>query len=97
MLNTFKIGGNSTNVSFNTPSTGIIQKSHPKSKFTRFHSGSPMAKHMLDTDGNKLPVKRKGYSESYDYLPIVVLQLMIFSDGDLICEFILQSDLEENV
>lgn len=45
MLNntSFNIGDITNRVSFNSPSTGIIQKSHPRSNFIRFHAKSKMA------------------------------------------------------
>lgn len=47
MLNvtSFNIGEITSKVSLNTPSSGIIQRSHPRSKFVRFHSRSPMSEY----------------------------------------------------
>lgn len=49
MLNTvtLNIGDCTNKVSFNTPSTGIIQKSNPKSNFIRFHSKSELAEYVF--------------------------------------------------
>lgn len=49
MLNvtSFNIGDITSKVSLNAPSTGIIQRSHPRSNFVRFHARSPMSECVL--------------------------------------------------
>ena len=42
-ITSFNIGDITSKVSFNAPSTGIIQKSHPRSNFERFYYKSEMA------------------------------------------------------
>ena len=51
MLNvtSFNIGEITSKVSLNTPSSGIIQRSHPRSKFVRFHSRSPMSEYAFSS------------------------------------------------
>ncbi len=85
MLNTFKIGGNTTNVSFTNPSTGIIQKSHPKSTFVRCQKGSSMEDWLFD-DNPCLKRKKSGYYEKY--ADVTVLQIMVFGDNQLLIEIV---------
>ena len=51
MLNvtSFNIGEITSKVSLNTPSSGIIQRSHPRSKFVRFHSRSSMSEYAFSS------------------------------------------------
>lgn len=95
MFNTFKIGGATASVSFNSPCTGIIQKSHPKSRFKKFHHTSSLAKEFFHTDGSFIEIKDKSQwqSDSCIKLPVTILQLMAFGDGEFICEFVFDSDL----
>lgn len=54
-VTSFNIGEITSKVSLNTPSSGIIQRSHPRSKFVRFHSRSEYAfSSRLSKDGRKL-------------------------------------------
>ena len=57
MLNvtSFNIGEITSKVSLNTPSSGIIQRSHPRSKFVRFHSRSAFSSR-LSKDGPEIVV-----------------------------------------
>lgn len=96
MLNTFKIGGNttSTKVSFNSPSSGIIQKSHPKSRFIKCHAKSKLADWIMGWDNE--PSLRKEGKYSADILtPITVLQLMVFGNDELIVEIVNNDDLKD--
>lgn len=88
MLNntTFKIGDITNEVSFNTPCSGLIQKSHPKSNFVRFHAKSPMA----DWVFSDYPRLQK---EPYNVYEIVVLQIMVFGDNELLVEYVYEKDL----
>jgi hypothetical protein len=60
MLNSYYIGGNTTNnkceVRLNTPSTGFIQKSNPVSRFIRFQRGSEIEKLLFPTDPRDVPM-----------------------------------------
>ena len=80
MLNvtSFNIGEITSKVSLNTPSSGIIQRSHPRSKFVRFHSMSEYAfSSRLSKDGPE----------------IVVLQIMIFGNDELLVEYVCEQEL----
>jgi len=102
--NSFNIGGNTTKVSFNTPSTGIIQKSHPKSRFIRFHNGSALAKTVLDyEDNSRLEIDNPsreftinnatGKLAYHQTIFITVLQLMIFGENWIMAEIVNDKDL----
>jgi hypothetical protein len=66
--NSFKIGAPTTNVSFNTPSMGMIQKSHPLSKFVKFHFTSQLSGRLLDSidEAHVLKSEIKQYSHISD-------------------------------
>ena len=89
MLNntSYKIGGNSTSVSFNAPSTGIIQKSHPKSRFVRCAKWSKMEDWLFDDEPC---LKRQRYSSApYEkYVDVTVLQIMVFGENQLLIEIV---------
>lgn len=87
MLN-FNIGDLTNTVSLNTPCTGIIQKSHPRSNFKRFHVKSPMAEWVF----SDYPRLKESYSDSKE---IVVLQIMVFGDNELLIEYVFKEDLEK--
>lgn len=100
MLNniaSFKIGDITNQVSFNAPCTGIIQKSHPRSNFVRFHVHSDMAKWVF-SDYPRLE-KETWYSNKGDTPKIVILQIMVFGDNELLMEYVHEKDLknEENI
>jgi hypothetical protein len=88
MLNvtSFNIGEITSKVSLNTPSTGIIQKSHPRSNFTRFHARSPRAEYVL----SDFPRLTKDSSRK-----LVVLQIMVFGNDELLVEYVYEEDLLE--
>lgn len=88
MLNvtSFNIGEITSKVSLNTPSSGIIQRSHPRSKFVRFHSRSPRS-----------PMSEYAFSSrprlSKDGPEIVVLQIMVFGNDELLVEYVCEQEL----
>lgn len=88
MLNvtSFNIGEITSKVSLNTPSTGIIQKSHPRSNFTKFHARSPRAEYVL----SDFPRLTKDSSRK-----LVVLQIMVFGNDELLVEYVYEEDLLE--
>lgn len=88
MLNvtSFNIGDITSKVSLNTPSTGILQKSHPRSNFTRFHARSPRAEYVL----SDFPRLTKDSSRK-----LVVLQIMVFGNDELLVEYVYEEDLLE--
>lgn len=83
MLNvtSFNIGEITSKVSLNTPSSGIIQRSHPRSKFVRFHSRSPMSEYAFSSRLSK------------DRPEIVVLQIMVFGNDELLVEYVCEQEL----
>lgn len=93
MLNTnIQLGSNSQTVRFNQPSTGILQRSHPKSIFVRFQKNSEMEKEIFPYDGTKpfLTIK-----SSYDKKYVVVLQVLIFGDNSYLVEVVEEEFLNE--
>lgn len=101
MLNniaSFKIGDITNQVSFNAPCTGIIQKSHPRSNFVRFHVHSDMAKWVF-SDYPRLVKDVWNYSDvGYNKIyanKIVVLQIMVFGDNELLIEYVHEKDLND--
>lgn len=65
-----KLGSNTTNVQFNTPSTGMMQRSHPKSRFIRFQKGSDMEKLIFpiaDNEESKLSRSETKYRDPSSY------------------------------
>ena len=94
MLNTsIKLGD--TNVTFNAPCTGMIQKSHPKSNFIRFHQASKMADWVF-SDYPRLVEKEWSFDNNYHKIyagKIVVLQIMVFGDNELIIEYVYEKDI----
>lgn len=86
MLNTSIKLGDAT-VTFNTPCTGMIQKSHPKSNFARFHQRSKMA----DWVFSDCPRLKEG---TYQVDKIIVLQIMVFGDNELLMEYVYEKDIE---
>lgn len=96
MLNTINIrlGSNSQTVSFNTTSTGMMQRSNPNSIFIRFHKTSNLAKMVFPDNGNNPYIEKFEYSSSkYDKyketngkLEVTVLQVLIFGQDEFLCE-----------
>lgn len=80
MLNvtSFNIGEITSKVSLNTPSSGIIQRSHPRSKFVRFHSRSSMSEYAFSSR-----LSKDG----------VVLQIMVFGNDELLVEYVCEQEL----
>jgi len=105
-----KLGSNTTNVQFNTPSTGMMQRSHPKSRFIRFQKGSDMETLIFplsDIEESKLRRKETKYRESDSFnrhgssyhididTPVTILQILIFGADQYLCEVVKNSDLIE--
>jgi hypothetical protein len=98
MLNTtnIKMGSNTSNVVLNTPSTGMIQRSHPKSFFIRFHSSSAMCKMVFPPNGEG------AHSHEQDEYPrkrtfISVLQMLVYGDDWFMVEVVKVEDLTDEV
>lgn len=100
MLNTtnLKLGSNSQSVSFNSPSTGMLQKSHPKSRFVRFQRGSQMEAELFPSDKKNTSIlthtETKSYSGSFNsykdvtHHEVTVLQIMVFGEDHFLCEVV---------
>lgn len=94
MLNTsINLGHNSQTVTFNTPSHGMIQRSHPKSRFIRFQKGSDVEKMVFPLSGPSYI--REGDNTWDTKYNIEVLQVMIFGDNYYLVEIVETDDLIE--
>lgn len=73
----------STTVQFNTPCTGILQRSHPRSVFIRFQKESEMERNIFPCNGTTSTIKR------YDkYIDVTILQILIFGDNSFLVEVV---------
>lgn len=88
--NSIKLGSNSQSITLNTPSTGMMQRSHSKSAFVRFQKGSEMEKRIFPMDASNPIVIRNGCD-----IEIVVLQISIFGDNYYLVEIVEASFLKE--
>lgn len=88
MLNTLKIGDITSKVTFNTPCTGLIQKSHPRSNFVRFHAKSQLANWVFSSYPRLV-------EETCNIKKIIVLQVMVFGDNEMLIEYVYEKDLKE--
>ena len=98
MLNrtSFNIGDVTNQVSFNAPSTGIIQRSHPRSNFVRFHAKSKMS----DWVFSDYPILEE---KVWRYIDVccdkiyanknIVFQIMVYGDDELLVEYVNEKDL----
>lgn len=83
MLNTsIKLGN--TNVTFNAPCTGMMQKSHPKSNFVRFKNTSPASRWVFSFYP-RLTEEEKD--------KIVVLQVMCYGNEWILIEYVYEKDI----
>lgn len=99
MLNSTRIelGSNSQTVQFNTPSSGMMQRSHSKSFFIRFAKSSAMEGWVFNQDGEQSVLKKKNRYDTYDKIrDITVLQIMVFGDVEYLCEVVDNNDLIED-
>lgn len=98
--NIIKLGTNSQTVNFNSPCTGILQRSHSKSRFIKCHINSPIADRIFTIDGSEPFINLKPH-EHFDRekLPtkITVLQSMLFGDNNAMIEYVFNSDLIEEI
>ena len=90
MLNHTYNDNSTHSVVMNPPCVGTLQKSHPKSKFERFHVASELARTVF-SDFPRL-IKDRTDREKNE---IVVLQLMVFGDNEILMEYVMKSDWEE--
>ena len=100
MFNTthIKMGSNTSEVTLNTPSHGIMQRSHPKSRFIRFSKGSDVEKWVFNRKEEKAYCNKLREEKSYDDFgkPITVLQIMVFGDIQYLCEVVNDEDLNDD-
>lgn len=75
-----------TNVQLNTPASGIIQKSHPKSVMRYLQQGSELAKLFF----NENPHRRVG--TDYKKVPIIILQVLLMSESYMLVEYVDEKD-----
>lgn len=95
----FKIGDITNKVSFNSPCTGIIQKSHPRSNFVRFHYKSKMAEWVFSDYPRLVEQKWKWAERTCDKIyadKIIILQAMVFGDNEFLVEYVYEKDLINN-
>jgi hypothetical protein len=93
-----KFGSNSQTVQFNAPSSGILQRSHPKSTFVRFQRSSEMEKMIFPSNGNEPYIHKFDWSDDRkiveDYknqdrkIIVTVLQILIFGNDYYLVEVV---------
>ena len=92
------MGSNTSNVTLNTPSHGMMQRSHPKSFFIRFAKGSPMEDWIFNDKGKPSTLKKKNDYGSYiDICDVTVLQIMVFGDIQYLCEVVESKNLIDEI
>lgn len=94
-FNTKNINNNIVNVK--SGSNIILQKSHPRSFFEKFHVNSKMAKWVFN--GNpclKKQIVRYGDTVYEPYMEIVVLQVLYLDNNEILCELVDKKDFENN-
>lgn len=82
-----------TSVNFNTPATGIIQKSAPKSKFIRFAQGSKCEDDLFGIEPHMFKTRSEevdGYTRNKK--PVTLLQVLLTTNGFLV-EYIFDEDI----
>lgn len=109
MLNSYYIGGDTTNVkcevNLNAPSSGFIQKSNPVSRFIRFQRGSDIEKKLFPIDPRETPklvYEEKKYAEGDPFRTyttwkeeeVTVLQVCIFGQDYYLAEYVFNKDLK---
>lgn len=97
MLNTniLNMNQSTTKVSLSTPSTGIIQRSHPRSRFIRFQKGSEIESTVFPTHPDQNPYLMKLHTSYSEKIYIIVLQVVIFGDNQFLCEYVDEDDLHD--
>jgi len=109
MLNSYYIGGDTTNVKcevkLNAPSSGFIQKSNPVSRFIRFQKGSELEKKLFPTDPRENPklvyeeIKHRAGDYFHEYKEwkeeeVTILQVCIFGQDYYLAEYVFNKDLK---
>ena len=92
---TIKMGSNTSTVTLNTPSHGMMQRSHPKSRFIRFNIGSKVEEWVFNRIEKNAYCHKEGDESHYKPFgkPITVLQVMVFGDIKYLCEIVNTEDL----
>lgn len=103
MLNTtqttIKMGSNTSNVTFNQPSSGMMQRSHPKSFFTKFSAGSAMEDWIFNFKGEQATLRKhtkwstKNNPDYETICEVEVLQVLVFGDIEYMVELVRKEDL----
>jgi len=94
-----KMGSHTSNVTFNQPSSGMMQRSHPKSFFVKFSGGSKMEDWIFNYQGESAALKKKTkYSSDRnpDYeniCEVEVLQVLVFGTIEYMVELVRKEDL----
>lgn len=101
--NIIKMGSTTSNVTLNTPSHGMIQRSHPKSKLIKFKNNEYIEDAIFPSNGRSAYINLDGIYNTrvsnYHYdrnVNIQVLQVMVFGDISYLIEYVEDSDLIEN-
>jgi len=92
--NIIRLGSNSQTVNFNAPCTGILQRSHSKSKFIQFAKGSEVSQKFFPTDGSNpyiITASRNTYNPKKE--EITILQMMLFGNERFLVEYVFNTDL----
>lgn len=77
MLNTTN---NNSKTVINTPASGIMQKSNPKSFFLKMHHNSKLADALFDAE------------PEYKHRPVFVIQVLLMSDNWIMAEVVYKED-----
>jgi len=83
-----------SNIKLNPACNGMLQKSHPKSRFISMTTGSNLYASVFNNDGGEEPFILKGASGSTNKVKITVIQVMVFGDKNCICEIVFNEDLK---
>lgn len=88
---------NNSTVNVKSGSNVVLQKSHPRSFFEKFHINSQMAKWVFDSDPCLKKQEIVGEHSYYKtYMKIVVLQVLYLNNDEVLCELVDKKDFENN-
>lgn len=96
MFNTtnIKMGSVTSEITLNTPSHGMIQRSHPKSFFVRCQNGSALSKMIFPQDG-EASHSHKQIDYPYKKTFVEVIQIMVFGEDWFLVELVKKEDLKD--
>ncbi len=97
------MGSNSQTVHLNTPSTGMLQRSHPKSIFRKVEIGSEREKTVFPFDGTVPYIHQysftdhgyNNYKDTKGKVHVIILQVLVFGQNSLMVECVEPKYLEE--